>query len=40
VISERVAGWLDVGLPADLLVLDDNLEIERVLIGGEARVVA
>jgi N-acetylglucosamine-6-phosphate deacetylase len=29
-----------VGLPADLLVLDDNLEIERVLIGGEARVVA
>ena len=40
VISEPVAGRLDVGLPADLLVLDDNLEIERVLIGGEARVVA
>ena len=40
VISERIAGRLDVGLPADLLVLDDNLEIERVLIGGEARVVA
>jgi N-acetylglucosamine-6-phosphate deacetylase len=31
---------LDVGLPADLIVLDDNLEIERVCIGGEDRVVA
>jgi N-acetylglucosamine-6-phosphate deacetylase len=29
-----------VGLPADLVVLDDNLEIERVWLGGEARVVA
>jgi N-acetylglucosamine-6-phosphate deacetylase len=33
-------GRLDVGLPADLLVLDDNLEIERVCVGGEDRVVA
>jgi N-acetylglucosamine-6-phosphate deacetylase len=33
-------GQLDVDLPADLVVLDDNLEIERVCIGGEARVVA
>jgi N-acetylglucosamine-6-phosphate deacetylase len=33
-------GRLDIGLPADLVVLDDNLEIERVCIGGEDRVVA
>jgi N-acetylglucosamine-6-phosphate deacetylase len=33
-------GRLDVGLPADLVVLDDNLEIERVCVGGEDRVVA
>ena len=31
---------LDVGLPADAVILDDSLEIERVLVGGEARVVA
>jgi N-acetylglucosamine-6-phosphate deacetylase len=31
---------LDAGLPADLVILDDNLEIERVCVGGEARVVA
>ena len=34
------AGRLDVGMPADLVVLDDNLEIESVFVGGEARVVA
>jgi len=34
------AGRLDVGLPADIVVLDDNLEIESVFVGGEARVVA
>jgi N-acetylglucosamine-6-phosphate deacetylase len=33
-------GRLDVGLPADLVVLDDGLEIESVFVGGEARVVA
>jgi len=33
-------GKLGVGLAADLVVLDDNLEIERVCVGGEARVVA
>jgi N-acetylglucosamine-6-phosphate deacetylase len=33
-------GRLDVRLPADLVVLDDNLEIERVCVGGEDRVVA
>jgi N-acetylglucosamine-6-phosphate deacetylase len=40
VIAEPVAGRLDVGLPADVVVLDDNLEIDRVLVGGENRVVA
>ena len=34
------AGRLDVGMPADLVVLDDNLEIESVFVGGDARVVA
>ncbi|MDQ1455950.1 MAG: N-acetylglucosamine-6-phosphate deacetylase [Actinomycetota bacterium] len=34
------AGRLDIGLPADLVVLDDNLEIESVFVGGEERVVA
>jgi N-acetylglucosamine-6-phosphate deacetylase len=33
-------GRLDVGLPADIVVLDDGLEIESVFLGGEARVVA
>ena len=31
-------GRIAVGAPADLLVLSDELEIERVLVGGEARV--
>jgi N-acetylglucosamine-6-phosphate deacetylase len=34
------AGRLDVGLPADVVVLDDNLEIDSVFVRGEARVVA
>jgi N-acetylglucosamine-6-phosphate deacetylase len=34
------AGRLEIGLPADVVVLDDNLEIESVFVGGEARVVA
>jgi N-acetylglucosamine-6-phosphate deacetylase len=33
-------GRLDLGVPADVVVLDDNLEVESVLVGGEARVVA
>jgi N-acetylglucosamine-6-phosphate deacetylase len=40
VLGATDVGRLDVGLPADLVVLDDNLEIERVCVGGEARVVA
>ena len=35
----RDAGRLDVGLPADVVVLDDNLDIERVMVGGDTRVV-
>jgi N-acetylglucosamine-6-phosphate deacetylase len=34
------AGGLEIGMPADVVVLDDNLEIESVFVGGEARVVA
>ena len=33
-------GRLDVGLPADIVILDDRLEIERVLVGGEVHVAA
>ena len=40
VIGLAAPGRLDVGLPADLVVLDDSLEIERVCVGGKARVVA
>ncbi len=40
VLGEPDLGRLDVGLSADLVVLDDNLEIERVCVGGEDRVVA
>lgn len=40
VIGEPSAGRLDVDLPADLVVLDDNLEIERVFVGGRALVAA
>lgn len=40
VLALPTLGRLDVDLPADLVVLDDNLEIERVCVGGEDRVVA
>jgi N-acetylglucosamine-6-phosphate deacetylase len=40
VLGARDLGRLDVGFPADLIVLDDNLEIGRVCVGGEDRVVA
>jgi N-acetylglucosamine-6-phosphate deacetylase len=39
VIGETAVGRLDVGLPGDVVVLDDNLEIERVFVGGRALVV-
>jgi N-acetylglucosamine-6-phosphate deacetylase len=40
IIGETSVGRLDAGLPADLVVLDDNLEIEKVFVGGRALVVA
>ncbi len=32
-------GRLDVGLPADIVILDDNVAIDRVLVGGRVHVV-
>jgi N-acetylglucosamine-6-phosphate deacetylase len=40
VLGDRELGRIDVGLPADLVVLNDRLEIERVVLGGEPRVAA
>ena len=37
VIGEPAAGRLGVGLPADVVVLTNELEIERVLLAGEDR---
>src|SRR5262249_58144538 len=34
-LGDDEIGRLDVGLPADVVVLDDNLDIARVLVGGE-----
>ena len=34
------AGTLEPGAIADVVVVDDNLEIERVLVGGEELVAA
>jgi N-acetylglucosamine-6-phosphate deacetylase len=31
-------GRLDVGLPADIVILDDSVEIDRVLVGGRVHV--
>jgi N-acetylglucosamine-6-phosphate deacetylase len=39
VITEKRVGRLRAGLPADVVVLGDSLEIERVLVGGDERVV-
>jgi N-acetylglucosamine-6-phosphate deacetylase len=38
VLGDPDLGRLDVGLPADIVVLNDRVEIERVLVGGEVRV--
>jgi N-acetylglucosamine-6-phosphate deacetylase len=40
VIGASDAGRLDVGLPADVVVLDDNLAVDRVLLAGDALVAA
>jgi N-acetylglucosamine-6-phosphate deacetylase len=37
-LGEPEVGRLDVGLPADVVVLDDELAVERVLVGGEVHV--
>jgi N-acetylglucosamine-6-phosphate deacetylase len=39
VLRRPTVGRLAVGLPADVVVLNDELEIERVLVDGRARVV-
>jgi N-acetylglucosamine-6-phosphate deacetylase len=38
VLGDPELGRIDVGLPADVVVLTDRIEIERVLVGGEVRV--
>jgi N-acetylglucosamine-6-phosphate deacetylase len=38
VLGEPELGRIDIGLAADVVVLNDGLEIERVLAGGEVRV--
>jgi N-acetylglucosamine-6-phosphate deacetylase len=40
VLGDSEVGRLSVGLPADVVVLDDRLEIERVLVGGEVQIAA
>jgi N-acetylglucosamine-6-phosphate deacetylase len=36
-LGDQELGRLDVGLPADVVVLNDRLEIDRVFVAGEAR---
>ena len=38
VLGDSELGRIDVGLPADIVILDDSLDIERVLVAGEVRV--
>jgi N-acetylglucosamine-6-phosphate deacetylase len=40
VLGTQDVGHLEVGQPADVVVLSDTLEIERVLVGGETRLLA
>jgi N-acetylglucosamine-6-phosphate deacetylase len=40
VLGDNTVGRLGPGLPADIVVVDDNLELERVLVAGEVRVAA
>jgi N-acetylglucosamine-6-phosphate deacetylase len=40
VIGEERRARLAIGLPADIVVLDDSLEVDRVFLAGEAYVVA
>jgi N-acetylglucosamine-6-phosphate deacetylase len=38
ILGDPELGRIDIGLPADVVVLNDRLEIERVLLSGEPRV--
>jgi N-acetylglucosamine-6-phosphate deacetylase len=38
VLGDLELGRLDVGLPGDVVVLNDRVEIERVLVAGELRI--
>jgi N-acetylglucosamine-6-phosphate deacetylase len=37
-LGRRGLGRLGAGLPADIVILDDNVEIERVLVAGNVHV--
>ena len=39
VIGASFVGRLDVDQPADVVVLNDNLDVDRVFVRGDARVV-
>jgi N-acetylglucosamine-6-phosphate deacetylase len=39
-VVDADTGRIAIGAPADVLVLSEELEIERVLVGGEAHVAA
>jgi N-acetylglucosamine-6-phosphate deacetylase len=38
VLGDPELGRIGVGLPADIVVLDDRLDIERVLVAGTVHV--
>jgi N-acetylglucosamine-6-phosphate deacetylase len=40
VLGEHALGRLDIGLPADVVVLNDRVEVERVYVAGEVLVAA
>jgi N-acetylglucosamine-6-phosphate deacetylase len=40
VVGELEVGRIERGVRSDVVVLDDNLEVDRVLVGGEALVAA
>jgi N-acetylglucosamine-6-phosphate deacetylase len=40
VLRDNTVGRLAPGLPADIVVVDDNLSLERVFVAGEVRVAA
>jgi N-acetylglucosamine-6-phosphate deacetylase len=40
VLGSQTLGRIEPGAPADIVVLDDGLRVERVLVGGQPRVAA